>query len=61
MTTKTYIYGWKNNPKRQALYGVRCRALAWGKMNSVLVVFKDGNREIISRRALKSVNEEEEK
>ncbi len=56
MTTKTYIYGWKNNPKRQVLYGERCRVLAWGKMNSVLVIFKDGSREIISRRALKSVN-----
>ena len=59
MSTRIYIYGWKNNAKRQLLYGKRCRALAWGKRNSVLVEFEDGNREIISRRALNSVNLEE--
>jgi len=53
MTTKIYIYGWKNNPKRRALYGRRCQALAWGRMNSVLVEFEDGNKEVISRRALR--------
>jgi len=55
METKQYIYGWKNNAKRRALYGRRCRALARGKMNSVLVEFEDGNREIISRRAIKNL------
>jgi len=59
MSIKQYVYGWKNNAKRQSLYGKKCWALAWGKMNSVLVEFKDGNREIVSRRALRSVNQEE--
>jgi len=53
METKQYIYGWKNNAKRQALYGRRCWALAWGRMNSVLVEFDDGNKEIISRYAIR--------
>ncbi|MBA7674067.1 hypothetical protein ES703_82274 [subsurface metagenome] len=53
MVTKTYIYSWKNNPRRQALYGKRCRTLAWGRMNSVLVEFEDGNKEVISRHALR--------
>jgi len=54
METKQYIYGWKNNAKRRALYGRPCWALAWGKMNSVLVEFEDGNKEVISRRAIKN-------
>jgi len=53
MVTKTYIYGWKNNPKRRGLHGRTCRALKWGKMNSVLVEFDDGQKEVISRNALR--------
>jgi len=53
MLIKQYVYGWKNNAKRQALYGRHCMVLARGKMNSVLVEFVDGSREIVSRWALK--------
>lgn len=53
MTTKQYVYGWKNNAKRRNLHGKQCRVLVWGKMNSVLVEFKDGNKEVISRHALR--------
>jgi len=53
MVTKQYIYGWKNNAKRQALYGQHCTVLARGRMNSVLVEFVDGSKEVVSRRALK--------
>lgn len=48
-----YVYSWKNNPKRRALFGRRCKALAWGKMNSVLVEFENRDKEIVSRRALR--------
>lgn len=48
-----YIYGWKNNPKRQSLYGKRCKALARGKKNSVLVEFENGDKEVVSRNALR--------
>lgn len=54
MATKQYVYSWKNNPKRQALYGRRCRALARGRMNSMLVEFEDGEKEVISRHALRT-------
>jgi len=53
MLTKQYVYGWKNNRKRQALYGKRCRVLARGGMNSALVEFENGQKEIISRNALR--------
>ena len=51
--TEGYIFGWKNNSKRQSLYGKRCRVLVRGGMNSALVEFENGSREIISRNALK--------
>ena len=60
MKIKKYIYGWKNNAKRRTLYGRRCWVLAWGKMNSVLVEFEDGNKEVISRHALKKYNERQD-
>lgn len=53
MVTKAYIYGWKNNQKRQTLYRRKCRVLARGGMNSALVEFEDGQKEIISRNALR--------
>lgn len=48
-----YRYAWKNNPKRAALYGRKCRKLATGKMQSVLVEFENGQREVVSFRALR--------
>lgn len=35
--------------------GQRCRVLARGAMNSALVEFEDGAREVISRNALRRV------
>jgi len=52
-----HIYGWKNNPKRKSLYGRRCKVLVWGRMNSALVEFDDGQKEVISRNALRRRNE----
>lgn len=52
----TYRYAWKNNSKRATLFSRRCRVLVRGKMNSALVEFvDDGQREIISRNALRKV------
>lgn len=48
-----YIYCWRNNAKRATLYGRRCRVLARGAMNSRLVEFEDGQREIVSGNALR--------
>jgi hypothetical protein len=47
------IYSWKNNPKRKSLYCNRCRILARGKMNSILIEFENGQREIVSRYAVR--------
>lgn len=49
-----YIYTWGNNLKRATLKGRRCIVLARGRKSSVLVVFlDDGQREVISRRAIR--------
>ncbi len=48
-----YYYAWKNNSKRATLYHRHCRVLARGKMNSALVEFENGQKEIISRNALR--------
>ena len=51
--TVTYLYVWRNNAKRATLYGRLCRVLIRGRMNSALVEFEDGQREIVSRNALR--------
>jgi len=48
-----YVYSWKNNPKRLTLFNRECRVIKRGGMNSALVEFKNGQREIISRNALR--------
>jgi hypothetical protein len=49
----THVCTWGNNEKRAALRGRACRAVARGRMNSVLVEFEDGRREVVSRYALR--------
>lgn len=49
----THYYIWKNNSKRATLYKRLCRVLARGKMNSALVEFENGQREIVSRNAIR--------
>lgn len=50
----TYVFAWRNNSKREQLYGRRCRVMARMKMNSALVRFEDnGQKEVISRNALR--------
>lgn len=53
MTDRLYLYAWGNNSKRSTLKGKTCRILKHGKMNSVLLEFEDGQREISDRRALR--------
>jgi hypothetical protein len=48
-----FVYVWANNTKRATLKNRRCRVVAAGRMCSVLVEFEDGQREIVSRRALR--------
>lgn len=53
MSDTVYIYTWGNNPKRATLKGRNCRVIARGALNSCLVKFENGQREIISRNALR--------
>ncbi len=48
-----YFYAWHPRGKYKNLYKQRCRVLARGAMNSALVEFRSGRREIISRNALR--------
>lgn len=46
------VYRWKNNPKREHLFGKYCRVLAYGTTrHSVLLEFEDGERVVTSIRA----------
>lgn len=53
--TTYYYYAWRNNSKRAALYKRPFRVLARGSMNSALVEFDGGQREIISRNAIRKM------
>jgi hypothetical protein len=48
-----YVYAWRNNDRRAALWGRRCRIVASGSLGTVLVEFEDGERVTTSRRALR--------
>ena len=48
-----YIYSWGNNSKRATLKGRKCDVIAFGRRNSALVTFENGQLEIVSRRALR--------
>lgn len=48
-----YFYAWRNNQKREALYKRACRVVARGRMNSCLIEFENGQREVVSRNAVK--------
>lgn len=53
-TPNGLVYAWGNNEKRATLKGRTCRVIARGRMNSVLVEFENGQREITSRYAVRS-------
>jgi len=48
-----YVYNWANNPKRKTLKGHRCKIIARLALNSCVVEFANGQREVISRNALR--------
>lgn len=50
-----YRYCWRNNSKRLTLYGRLCRVIYRGRPNSALVEFENGQKEVISRNALRKV------
>lgn len=49
----THRYAWKNNEKRRTLFGRACRVLHRLALGSVIVEFENGQRECVSRRALR--------
>jgi hypothetical protein len=50
------VYSWGNNEKRATLKGRECHVLIQGKKRSVMIEFIDnGQREIVSFRALRKV------
>lgn len=54
--TYPYRYAWKNNSKRATLFGRRFRVIhRFRAGNSALVEFEDGQREVISRNAIRRV------
>jgi len=52
----THLYVWRNNEKRVALFKRECRVVSRGAMNSVLIEFADGQREVVSRYAIRLKN-----
>ena len=62
MTDKLYRYTWGNNSKRATMKGRTCRVLCRGGMNSAVIQFTDnGQKEVISRNALRVVKERTER
>lgn len=51
-----WLYTWGNNEKRATLKGRHCRIVSRGERRSVMVEFEDGQREIVSFRALRKEN-----
>jgi hypothetical protein len=49
----THVYRWKKF--HHALFGLRCRVVARGKRNSLLVEFADGTRHVVSRFAVRRI------
>ena len=45
------VYVWGNNSKRITMKGRKCQAIAFGRRNSALIEFEDGQREVVSRRS----------
>jgi len=50
-----YKYTWSNNSKRKTLKGRKCRIMARGRMNSIMIEFTDGQREVVSRWAVRRI------
>ena len=55
MNEYRYYYAWGNNDKRKGLKGKRCKVVFRGAMNSCLIEFENGQREVVSRNAIRKV------
>jgi hypothetical protein len=54
VTAYPYIYAWRNNSKRETMYGRLCRVVERSAKNSALIEFADnGQREVVSRNSLR--------
>jgi hypothetical protein len=53
MKALRYRYAWKNNEKRATLHGRFCRIVVRLAFNSAVVEFENGQRECVSRNALR--------
>lgn len=51
----THYFAWGNNAKRATMKGRECRIVATGTMNSVLIQFSNGQREVVSRRSVRRI------
>jgi hypothetical protein len=52
----SHVYCWGNNSKRATMKGQRCKIVVRGTaMRSVLIELENGQREVVSYRALKKV------
>jgi hypothetical protein len=51
-----YLYRWFWKSRLPERKGQKCRVLARGKMNSILVEFKDGYKVVTSRFAVRKDN-----
>jgi hypothetical protein len=60
MNDYLYFYSWRNNSKRIELYGRRFRVILRGGRNSALVEFDNGQKEVISRNAIRRAKLEKE-
>ena len=62
MAEQLYIFRWGTNEKQRDMKGRVCRVLARGKKNSCSIEFLDnGQKEIVSRNALRKNNAEKTK
>ncbi|MGW8324052.1 MAG: hypothetical protein ACWGNI_00020 [Desulfobacterales bacterium] len=55
MNEYKYIYSWGNNEKRATMKGRKCRVVARGTLNSRMIEFENGQREIVSGNALRKI------
>ena len=51
--TFDHYFAWKNNDWREKHYRQPCRVAAYGRMNSILVVFETGEKAVTSRNAVR--------
>lgn len=56
-----YRYAWGNNQVRKKYKGQLCKVLAYGSKNSVLIEFKNGDRLLTSRFAIRIITDSERK